>query len=53
MSAADLYAKQASLTKVVTFCYDLDNILGGGIWPGQVTELCESAMRQRRTHACA
>lgn len=57
-SAVELFEKQSSCRKIITFCSDLDKILGGGVWPGQVTELCKctgrrctGASRRLRPHA--
>ena len=41
-TAADLLASEASSTRVISFCADLDHLLGGGVVFGQVTEFCES-----------
>eukprot|EP00884_Botryococcus_braunii_P002529 jgi/Botrbrau1/12277/Bobra.0323s0017.1 len=39
-SAAQLYEKEASAKKIITFCPGLDGILGGGVCTGQITEFC-------------
>eukprot|EP00798_Chlamydomonas_sp_ICE-L_P027140 gene27140-2371_t len=39
-SASELYSIQKNAKKVVSFCADLDRILGGGVQPGHVTEFC-------------
>jgi hypothetical protein len=39
-SALDLLAVQQPGQQIVTFCAELDRILGGGISCGQVTEFC-------------
>lgn len=36
---------QRSAKKIVTFCSDLDKVLGGGIHTGQVTEFCKCMHR--------
>ncbi|MEW5299302.1 MAG: hypothetical protein WDW38_003392 [Sanguina aurantia] len=38
--ASDLYEVQRSAKKIITFCSDLDKILGGGVPIGHVTEFC-------------
>ena len=40
-SAQHLYEKELAARKIITFCGDLDGMLGGGIASGQVTEFCE------------
>ncbi len=40
-SAKDLLQEQPS-RRIITFCSDVDQILGGGISTGQLTEFCES-----------
>ena len=40
-SAAALYEAQRSTPKIVTFCKELDDLLGGGVLGGHVTEFCE------------
>jgi hypothetical protein len=40
-SAADLLAAEAGARRVITFCAALDELLGGGVPPGQLTEFCE------------
>ena len=47
-SATELYAVQRSAKKIVTFCADLDRILGGGVCTGQVTEFCEWMARRTK-----
>lgn len=39
-SAAEIYEIQSSAKKIVTFCPDLDAVLGGGVPTGSVTEFC-------------
>jgi hypothetical protein len=39
-SAAQLYEKETSAKKIITFCPGLDSILGGGVSTGQLTEFC-------------
>lgn len=39
-SAQHLYEKELAARKIITFCGDLDGMLGGGIASGQVTEFC-------------
>lgn len=43
-SAAALLRRDAAATRIITFCADLDRMLGGGVAPGQLTEFCESAV---------
>ena len=40
-SAQELYEKELTARKIITFCGDLDGILGGGVATGQITEFCE------------
>ncbi len=40
-SAQHLYEKELAARKVITFCGDLDGMLGGGVATGQITEFCE------------
>lgn len=47
-TAADLLAVEAASRRVITFCAALDELLGGGVQPGQVTEFCECARVQGR-----
>ena len=39
-SAAALYEKERTARKIITFCAELDAVLGGGIHTGQITECC-------------
>jgi hypothetical protein len=41
-SAAQLYEKETSAKKIITFCPGLDSILGGGVSTGQLTEFCRA-----------
>lgn len=41
VSAVDLYRTHLAARRIVTFSSDLDRILGGGVFTGQVTEFCE------------
>lgn len=43
-SAQQLYEKELAARKIITFCGDLDNVLGGGIATGQITEFCKFNM---------
>lgn len=49
-SAQELHVKEASARKIVTFCADLDEILGGGVTPGQITEFCKYTLDAARLH---
>ncbi len=40
MSAMDLFRESQKLPKIITFCGEIDEMLGGGIAMGEVTELC-------------
>ena len=40
MAASQLAASEAAVSCVVSFCAQLDGLLGGGFPTGQVTELC-------------
>ncbi len=40
-SAQHLYEKELAARKIITFCGDLDGMLGGGVATGQITEFCE------------
>ncbi|KAG2436443.1 hypothetical protein HXX76_006746 [Chlamydomonas incerta] len=40
VSAADLLASAAATPPIVTMCRELDELLGGGVSSGQVTEFC-------------
>lgn len=39
-SAQQLYEKELNARKIITFCGDLDGMLGGGVATGQITEFC-------------
>ncbi|KAA6426745.1 MAG: DNA repair RAD51 [Trebouxia sp. A1-2] len=39
-SAQHLYEKELAARKIITFCGDLDGMLGGGVATGQITEFC-------------
>ncbi|KAL3148107.1 DNA repair protein rad51c [Trebouxia sp. C0009 RCD-2024] len=39
-SAHELYEKELAARKIITFCGDLDGMLGGGVATGQITEFC-------------
>lgn len=39
-SAHELYEKELNARKIITFCGDLDGMLGGGVATGQITEFC-------------
>ena len=39
-TAVEILAREKANRKILTFCGDLDKILGGGIATGQITELC-------------
>ncbi len=40
-SAQHLYEKELAARKIITFCGDLDGMLGGGVATGQITEFCK------------
>lgn len=40
VSALQLYEQQRRLKRIVTFCSELDTVLGGGVTLGQITEFC-------------
>lgn len=40
-SAHELYEKELAARKIITFCGDLDGMLGGGVATGQITEFCK------------
>lgn len=40
-SAYQLYQKELDARKIITFCGDLDGMLGGGVATGQITEFCK------------
>lgn len=40
VSATDLFKVQTTAKRIITFCSELDGILGGGVCSGQVTEFC-------------
>ena len=39
-SARQMLDREARARRIITFCSDLDAILGGGVPTGQVTEFC-------------
>ncbi|KAK9843724.1 hypothetical protein WJX81_003761 [Elliptochloris bilobata] len=39
-TAAELLAREAATRRIITFCGDLDEVLGGGVATGQLTEFC-------------
>lgn len=39
-TAKDLISKWSSLKPIITFCKEIDTMLGGGIPLGQITEIC-------------
>ncbi|KAK9813256.1 hypothetical protein WJX72_011511 [[Myrmecia] bisecta] len=39
-SAQQLYEREAAAKRIITFCPELDQVLGGGIASGQITEFC-------------
>ena len=41
-SAAELLVEEKAARKILTFCGELDVILGGGVCTGQITEFCKS-----------
>lgn len=40
ISAMDIYRESQKHPKVITFCHEVDEMLGGGVAMGEVTELC-------------
>ena len=40
-SAAELLVEEKAARKILTFCGELDVILGGGVCTGQITEFCQ------------
>ena len=54
-SAHQLYQKELDARKIITFCGDLDGMLGGGVATGQITEFCKlylNANKAAMTVAC-
>lgn len=51
-SAQHLYEKELAARKIITFCGDLDGMLGGGVATGQITEFCKSAALLNDGHVC-
>lgn len=41
LSAKQILEREAAARRIITFCSDLDAILGGGVATGQITEFCE------------
>ena len=41
-TAAELLAREAAARRIITFCGNLDEVLGGGVATGQLTEFCAS-----------
>ena len=39
-TAAELLAREAAARRIITFCGNLDEVLGGGVATGQLTEFC-------------
>ena len=50
-SAHQLYQKELNARKIITFCGDLDSMLGGGVATGQITEFCKHTLFARK-EAC-
>ena len=40
LTALDLLEKEKNQGSIVTFCEELDEMLGGGVPVGKITELC-------------
>ncbi len=40
ISARQLYEREKQLRRIITFCAELDVVLGGGVATGQITEFC-------------
>ena len=40
--ATEVLTSEQQTRCITTLCQELDDILGGGIAPGQLTEICES-----------
>ena len=47
-SAAELLVEEKAARKILTFCGELDVILGGGVCTGQITEFCKFLLCKRR-----
>ena len=41
VSAASLFNKESARKRIITFCSPMDEMLGGGVAAGQITEFCE------------
>ncbi len=52
VSAVDLYRTHLAARRIVTFSSDLDRVLGGGVFTGQVTEFCECCCSWRCCCCC-
>lgn len=39
-SALELLKEEQMKVPIVTFCAEIDNMLGGGVFPGKITEFC-------------
>lgn len=50
-SAHELYEKELNARKIITFCGDLDGMLGGGVATGQITEFCKHFLTASQEHA--
>ena len=42
--ATEVLTSEQQTRHITTLCQELDEILGGGIAPGQLTEICESLL---------
>ena len=43
VSAATLFVKENASRKIISFCSAIDEMLGGGVAAGQITEFCTSS----------
>lgn len=43
-TAAELLAREAAARRIITFCGNLDEVLGGGVATGQLTEFCAALL---------
>lgn len=48
LSAKQILEHEAAAKRIFTFCNELDNILGGGVATGQITEFCELCARRHQ-----
>ena len=48
-TAAELLVREAAARRIITFCGNLDEVLGGGVATGQLTEFCTAQARMSCT----